>query len=173
MGHKTKWCQKSDVWSIDLMQSCLTLCHLTDRTVHGYSRPEYWSRWPFPSSGDFPNPGIEPRSSALQADFLPAELLGKPRFNQFHYKPQWAFFFGRNWQPFKIYMEMQRIQHKQSFVFFKGRLTRLYFKATEIKGEVLVNWGPQRPMNQKSSEVGPQTHSKLIFSWGWNLVGEG
>ena len=92
MGHKTKWCQKSDVWSIDLMQSCLTLCHLTDRTVHGFSRPEYCSRWPFPSSGDFPNPGAEPRSSALQADFLPAELLGKPRFNQFHYKPQWAFF---------------------------------------------------------------------------------
>ena len=31
-----------------------------------FSRPEYWSGEPFPSPGDLPNPGIEPRSSALQ-----------------------------------------------------------------------------------------------------------
>ena len=33
---------------------------------------------PFPSPGDLPNPGIEHRSPALQADPLPAELSGKP-----------------------------------------------------------------------------------------------
>ena len=33
---------------------------------------------PFPSPGDLPNPGIKPRSPALQADSLPAELPGKP-----------------------------------------------------------------------------------------------
>ena len=38
-----------------------------------FSRPEYWSVSPFPSQGDLPNPGIEPRSPALQADSLPAE----------------------------------------------------------------------------------------------------
>ena len=32
------------------------------------SRPEYWSGWPFLSPGDLPNPGIDPRSPALQAD---------------------------------------------------------------------------------------------------------
>ena len=32
----------------------------------------------FPSPGDLPNPGIQPRSLALQADSLPAELWGKP-----------------------------------------------------------------------------------------------
>ena len=36
-------------------------------------RPEYWRVSPFPSPGDLPNPGIEPRSPALQADSLPAE----------------------------------------------------------------------------------------------------
>ena len=41
-----------------------------------FSRSEYWSGLPFPSPGDLPNPGIEPRSSALQADFLPTELSG-------------------------------------------------------------------------------------------------
>ena len=32
----------------------------------------------FPSPGDLPNPGIEPRSSALQADSLPTKLHRKP-----------------------------------------------------------------------------------------------
>jgi len=40
-----------------------------------FSRPEYWSGYPFPSPGDLPNPGIEPRSPALQADSLPTEAL--------------------------------------------------------------------------------------------------
>ena len=34
---------------------------------------------PFPSPGDLPNPGIKPRSPALQADSLPAEPQGKPK----------------------------------------------------------------------------------------------
>jgi len=36
----------------------------------GFSRQEHWSGLPFPSPGDLPNPGIEPRSPALQADAL-------------------------------------------------------------------------------------------------------
>ena len=39
-----------------------------------FSRPEYWSGYPFPSPGDLPNPGMHPRSPALQADSLPNEL---------------------------------------------------------------------------------------------------
>ena len=39
---------------------------------------EYWSGYPIPSLADFPDPGIEPRSPALQADSLPTELSGKP-----------------------------------------------------------------------------------------------
>ena len=44
----------------------------------GFSRQEYWSGLPFPSPGDLPDPGIEPRSPALQADALPSEPPGKP-----------------------------------------------------------------------------------------------
>ena len=43
----------------------------------GFPRREYWSGLPFPP-GDLPNPGIEPRSPALQADFLPSEPPRKP-----------------------------------------------------------------------------------------------
>ena len=39
----------------------------------GFSRQEYWSGLPFPSPGDLPNPGTEPRSPAWQADALPSE----------------------------------------------------------------------------------------------------
>ena len=44
----------------------------------GFSRQEYWSGLPFPSPGDLPHPGIEPKSPALQADSLLTELQGKP-----------------------------------------------------------------------------------------------
>ena len=62
----------------EVIQSCLTLCdpwtaaHQAPPSMGfqappsmGFSRQEYWSGLPFPSPGDLPNPGIEPRSSAL------------------------------------------------------------------------------------------------------------
>ena len=42
----------------------------------GFSRQEYWSGLPFPSPGDLPDPGIEPRSPTLQADPLTSEPPG-------------------------------------------------------------------------------------------------
>ena len=44
-----------------------------------FSRPEYWSGWPFPSPGDLPNSGIEPRSPTLRVDSLSAEPQGKSK----------------------------------------------------------------------------------------------
>ena len=44
----------------------------------GFSRQESWSGLPFPSPGDLPNPGIEPRSPTVQADALTSEPPGKP-----------------------------------------------------------------------------------------------
>ena len=46
-----------------------------------FSRPEYWSGSPFPSPGDLPNPGIIPKSPALQADSLAVEPPWKPKNN--------------------------------------------------------------------------------------------
>ena len=50
-----------------------------DYTAMEFFRPEYWSGKPFPSPGDLPNPGIEPRSPTLQEDSLPGEPQGKPK----------------------------------------------------------------------------------------------
>ena len=44
-----------------------------------FFRQEYWNGLPFPSPENLLDPGIEPRSLALQADSLPLELPGKPK----------------------------------------------------------------------------------------------
>ena len=43
-----------------------------------FSKQECWSGLSFPTSEDLPDPGIEPGSPALQANFLPSEPVGKP-----------------------------------------------------------------------------------------------
>ena len=44
------------------VQLCATLWTVTHQVLlsMGFSRQEYWSRLPFPTPGDLPNPGIEP-----------------------------------------------------------------------------------------------------------------
>ena len=54
-------------------------CSLPGSSVRGIFQQEYWSGLPFPSPGDLPNPGIEPRSPALQVDSLPSEPPGKTK----------------------------------------------------------------------------------------------
>ena len=62
--------------------SCLTLVTLWIVACQaplsmGFSRQECWSGLPFPSPGDLPDPGIESRSAALQADSFPTKLQRK------------------------------------------------------------------------------------------------
>ena len=44
----------------------------------GFSRQEYWTGLSFPSPGDLPDSGIEPKSPTLQMDSLPSKPPGKP-----------------------------------------------------------------------------------------------
>ena len=45
----------------------------------GFSSQECWSGLPCPPPRTLPNPGIESRSPALQADSIPSEPPGKPK----------------------------------------------------------------------------------------------
>ena len=66
-------------WS-KVAQSCPTLCDPMDYAARGILQARILEcGWPFSSPGDLPNPGIEPRSSALWAGSLPAEPQGSPR----------------------------------------------------------------------------------------------
>ena len=53
-------------------------CDPMDYTAHGILQARILEWVPFPPPGDLPSPEIKPRSPALQADSLPAELPGKP-----------------------------------------------------------------------------------------------
>ena len=57
---------------VQLFATLWTVAHQAPPSM-GFSRQEYWSGLPFPSSGDLPDPGIEPRSPTLQADALTSE----------------------------------------------------------------------------------------------------
>ena len=79
------WLSAYRVLVSEVAQSCPTLCNPMDCSLPGFSvhgifqaRVLEWVSTSF--SGDLPEPGIEPRSSALQADSLPSEppgVLGK------------------------------------------------------------------------------------------------
>ena len=45
----------------------------------GFPRQDYWSGLPFPSSGELPNPGIEPTSPELAGRSFTTEPPGKDR----------------------------------------------------------------------------------------------
>ena len=80
---KTQFCSGGQSESeSEVAQSCPTLCdpwtvaHQAPLSM-GFSRGEYWSGLLFPSPGDLPDPGIEPRSPTLQADALISAPPGK------------------------------------------------------------------------------------------------
>ena len=60
---------------VKVTQSCLTLCDPMHYTVHGIllARILEWVAFPFSRGSS------QPRSPALQADFLPSEPQGKPK----------------------------------------------------------------------------------------------
>ena len=55
-----------------------TIAHQAPLSM-GVLQAGYWSGLPCPPLGDLPNPGIEPKSPALQADSLPSEPARKPK----------------------------------------------------------------------------------------------
>ena len=75
-----------------------TIVHQATLSVE-FSREEYWSGLPFPSPGNLPDSGIEPRSLTLQADSLPSEPLGKP------IKVKWALRVEHSFNRFSVFMK--------------------------------------------------------------------
>ena len=67
--------KSESVSQVQLFATPWTVAHQASLSME-FSRQAYWSRLPFPSPGDLPDPGIEPRSPALQTDSLPSEPAG-------------------------------------------------------------------------------------------------
>ena len=81
---------------VRLFATTWTVAHQAPPSM-GFSGQEYWSGLSFPSAGNLPDPGIEPRSPALQADALTSEPPGKPNGLYFREKKRimdWDFLGG-------------------------------------------------------------------------------
>ena len=80
-----------------------TVAYQASRSM-GFSRQEYWSGLQFPSPGDLPDAGIEPKSPALEADALTSEPPGKPSsigdtFYMFSMTWELVRSSGKHWKP--------------------------------------------------------------------------
>ena len=83
----------------------------------GFSRQEYWGGLPFPYLGDLPNPGIEPRYPALQADSLPTESQVRPDMQIVIY----IYIINPSDFTYKVMSEL----HTQSFVIARKVINRI------------------------------------------------
>ena len=88
-----KQCVFSDCYFC-LSKSCLNLFDFVGHQAPlsmGFLKQEYWSGLPFPPPGDYPNPGMEPKSPvslALAGRFFTTAPSGKPqRGRSGHYIP--------------------------------------------------------------------------------------
>ena len=150
-----------------LAKSCLTLttpwtvAHQAPLSI-AFSRQEYWRGLPFPSPGDLPDPGIEPRSPALQADSLPTELPGKPQCISVLISQ----FIPPLISPFAVYMFVlytcvcfcfaNRFICMRSFFFFMFYLLYFYFSVVQFVGlqdlsSLARDWIPAPLLGNKQS----------------------
>ena len=110
-------------------------CSLSGSFVHGIFQAKVLEWVAIPSPGDLPEPGIEPRSPALQADALPSEPPGKPDERERY---------------IQLNAEFQRIARRDDKVFFnkqcikleennrRGMTRDLFRKIGNIKGTFLL-----------------------------------
>ena len=103
-------------------QSCPTLCNPMDCSLPGSSvhgiLPARISNWvPFP--GDLHDPGIEPRSPALQAASLPAEILGKPQYTVLERKYLFNLLNAKQFQSY-CYADLKKTHNDFVFVDFSA-----------------------------------------------------
>ena len=87
-----------------------TVAHQASLSME-FFRQEYWSGLPFPSSGDLPDPGIEPRSPALQQTLYCLSHQGSPVAVQGLSCPPWAcgIFPDQGWNPCSLHWQADSI----------------------------------------------------------------
>ena len=95
-----------------------------------FSRQEYWSGLPFPSPGDLPDPGIEPRSPALQAEALLSEPPGEDR---------WVYIFTHKYMSYPLIFEGDLVDKILILAFFFGDFLKSFIGMWLLFNAVLVS----------------------------------
>ena len=98
-----KWSEVKSLSHVQLFATPWTVACQAPLSM-GFSRQEHWSRLPFPSPGDLPDPGIEPGSPTLEAGALTSEPPGKP--NMAKDTNNWQIYVMRIWVWFVLVFSM-------------------------------------------------------------------
>ena len=149
-------------------QSCPTLCDPKDcmeltKLLYPWilSRQEYWSGLQCHSPGDLPNPGIEPRSPALQADFYQLSYKGSSYVEHV----MWNVTLDESQAGIKTAEEWQQPQIHRWY-HFNGRKWRgTKEPLDESEGE---GWKPGLKPNIQKTDHGIQSHHFMANRWGNN-----
>ena len=95
----------------------------------GFPRQDSWSGLPFPSPGDFPNPGIKPASPAWHADSIaepPGETLSET-YAIFIFSDYSVYSGERIFNKVKLFDGVYYKQLQSSYHIFFKRLLKLMF----------------------------------------------
>ena len=146
---------------VRLFATLWTVAHQAPPSI-GFSRQEYWGGLPFPSPGDLPDPGIEPRSPVLLADVL--TLLSFREDKSTHRMRRWPSEPSRRWP--SIYRTLERLflllltsqespSSVQSLSYVRLFATP-WITARWASLSITNSWGPLKLMSIKS--VMPSSH---------------
>ena len=124
---------------VKVAQSCLTLCDPRDYPVHGILQVRIlkWVEFPF-SRGSSPNPGIEPRSPALQTDSLPAEPQGKLDYKESWVPKTWCFWTVVLEKSLESPLDCKEIKPVNP----KGNQFWIFIQRTDVEAENPILWPP-------------------------------
>ena len=109
-----------------------------------FSKPEYWSGEPFPSPGDLPNPRMEPRSPALQADSLPTEPQGKPKNTEvgsLSLLQRISLTQESNWGPLHCRQILYQLSYEGNPLYLHRHAKKIAKRNILYFNQVVLNWG--------------------------------
>ena len=134
-----KWSEKS-LSHVQLFATPWTVAQQAPPSME-FSRQDYWSGLPFPSPGDLPDLGIEPRSPTLQTDSLPSDPPGNP---------YWAWPHSFEQDPVSPSVSLSNQEVPISCLSFS------------IRGQ--TEWKPQ---SQNTNQSDQMDHSLVLTQWNY------
>ena len=151
-----------------VVQSCPTPCAPMNCSppgspMHGIHQARTLAWVAMPSSGDRPDPGMEPGSPALQAASLPSEPPGKPDWTVKWPKKEIVFWFGVHQAQLLVRMRLEGVREVFRWLSWKSQDSRCSRSSEPLATYLSL------------SEAFPHNPCCLpapIDTWPWN-VGEG
>ena len=141
-----------------------------------FSKQECWSVLPFPSSGDLPDPGIEPSPPVLQTDSSPyspctrkirsnaQQSVRKSTTSPWRWGVNWVFFVKAAWWYFQLSLKMSiPFGPANVFIFIYSR------KTNKCKWKWCMNAYYGTINNSENINL-KQSDSPSVKQWLWDIM---